>query len=329
MKHRIAPLEAISWTVLLLAALLFGTAVAYAGDPKPKKKNSSDREGKAIISIRKEENGKVIKLDTTLDVADEEAVKAVLRNLDPDGDFHFDLRMPDEEGKEDAFTMKLRSEDLSPEERKRIREELEEPLRESEKSMDEARKALREFHLEIQGNDDDAAAAFSFRFPAESDRCLPKNFRFDLPGLPDDDEELDSLRGDDRILIIGKPDETPPVLEKTVNTSSGKQVFVYKRQLSPEAQRSAAAAHPLDIQDIEVYPNPADDRLTLSFRKQTAGDLNIHLTDLSGKVAYDETLRAFSGAYYKRIDLSGIAVGTYTLSLEQGDARMTRKVIVR
>jgi hypothetical protein len=195
--------------------------------------------------------------------------------------------------------------------------------------MDEARKALREFHLEIQGNDDDAAAAFSFRFTAESDRCLPKNFRFDLPGLPDDDEELDSLRGDDRILIIGKPDETPPVLEKTVNTSSGKQVFVYKRQLSPEAQRSAAAAHQLDIQDIEVYPNPADDRLTLSFRKQTAGDLNIHLTDLSGKVAYDETLRAFSGAYYKRIDLSGIAVGTYTLSLEQGDARMTRKVIVR
>jgi hypothetical protein len=44
---------------------------------------------------------------------------------------------------------------------------------------------------------------------------------------------------------------------------------------------------------------------------------------------YDETLRAFSGAYYKRIDISGIAAGTYTLSMEQGESRITRKVIIR
>ena len=160
--------------------------------------------------------------------------------------------------------------------------------------------------------DEEGSGALSMHFPADFDFEFPEHFRCGV-----DDPELDSLQSDDRILIIGKPDEAAPVFEKTVTTASGKQVFVFQRQLSQEAQRSRAAEKQLDIRDIEIFPNPADDRLTLSFEKEKTGDITIRLMDLQGKVVYDETLRAFSGAYYKRIDISGIAAGTYTLSMEQ------------
>ena len=84
MKQRIAPLEAISWTVLLLAALLFGTAIAYAGEPKKdqRKKKEDKHEGKAVISICKEDNGKVIRLDTTINLADEAAIEAQIPEME-------------------------------------------------------------------------------------------------------------------------------------------------------------------------------------------------------------------------------------------------------
>ncbi len=326
MKQRIAPLEAISWTVLLLAALLFGTAIAYAGEPKKnqKKKEEIKQEGKAVISIRKEDNGKITRLDTTISLADEAAIEAALKKLELGDDFHFDLRMPGEQGKEDAFTMKFWSEDLSPEDRKRMKEEIAAAMQDQEGSMEKAHEAMKEFHMEIKGMDEDGAGALSMHFPADFDFDFPEHFRCSVK-----DPELDSLQSDDRILIMGKPDEVAPVLEKTVTTASGKQVFVFKRQLSQEAQRSLAAEKQLDIHDIEIFPNPADDRLTLSFEKEKSGDITIRLMDLQGKVAYDETLRAFSGAYYKRIDISGMAAGTYTLSMEQGESRITRKVIIR
>lgn len=326
MKQRIAPLEAISWTVLLLAALLFGTAIAYAGEPKKdqRKKKEDKHEGKAVISICKEDNGKVIRLDTTINLADEAAIEAALKKLELGDDFHFDLRMPGEHGKEDAFTMKFWSEDLSPDDRKRMKDELAAAMRDSERSLEDAHKAMKEFHMEIKGMDEEGSGALSMHFPADFDFEFPEHFRCGVG-----DPELDSLQSDDRILIIGKPDEAAPVFEKTVTTASGKQVFVYQRQLSQEAQRSRAAEKQLDIRDIEIFPNPADDRLTLSFEKEKTGDITIRLMDLQGKVVYDETLRAFSGAYYKRIDISGIAAGTYTLSMEQGESRITRKVIIR
>ena len=43
----------------------------------------------------------------TINLADEAAIEAALKKLELGDDFHFDLRMPGEHGKEDAFTMKI------------------------------------------------------------------------------------------------------------------------------------------------------------------------------------------------------------------------------
>ena len=80
---------------------------------------------------------------------------------------------------------------------------------------------------------------------------------------------------------------------------------------------------------LDVYPNPTDDRATLSFTSATGGAFELRLFDLRGRLLYARDLQFRAGENVTDIDLSTRPAGLYTLQLVGREGTATRKLTVR
>lgn len=78
-----------------------------------------------------------------------------------------------------------------------------------------------------------------------------------------------------------------------------------------------------------IYPNPADELATLSFKANTSGTYSIKMTDLFGKTIKDETANASIGDNSYPISLNGISKGVYFIFLQKGNDVYKTKLVVR
>ncbi|MGR6086655.1 MAG: GEVED domain-containing protein [Arcticibacter sp.] len=68
--------------------------------------------------------------------------------------------------------------------------------------------------------------------------------------------------------------------------------------------------------DSKVYPNPTNGKLFVEFRAQVAGEHNIFVTDLSGRIVFTTAIDANVGANLQEIDLSGANAGLYMVHVK-------------
>lgn len=80
---------------------------------------------------------------------------------------------------------------------------------------------------------------------------------------------------------------------------------------------------------VDVYPNPADNQLNISFIAKENSDLEIRLTDISGRVILQEEYSATSGANVHQINLNSISRGVYFLSIGDETSSLRYKVVVK
>ena len=83
------------------------------------------------------------------------------------------------------------------------------------------------------------------------------------------------------------------------------------------------------LEDLTIYPNPASDFVTIDFSVPQAMELNVQLTDLTGKVLKHSRYGADQGANQLRFDLPGVAKGLYLLEINTPDGKSVRKVTVQ
>ena len=77
----------------------------------------------------------------------------------------------------------------------------------------------------------------------------------------------------------------------------------------------------LSMGGLNLAPNPASDRVT--FTASSKGVVSFRVSDLAGRIVRAGT---FSGSV--TLDISGLAAGTYAVSLENGASAATRKLVV-
>src|SRR3954462_6898143 len=78
--HTSNPKELVAWVVLIFAVVLFSISFAFAQDKKRKD------DGKIHINIVKDENGKKVRIDTTVAEKDLPALKEYLKEKNIDFD---------------------------------------------------------------------------------------------------------------------------------------------------------------------------------------------------------------------------------------------------
>jgi len=92
---------------------------------------------------------------------------------------------------------------------------------------------------------------------------------------------------------------------------------------------TAGVAEQTPLQNVSAYPNPASGIVTVNFEALQGAEINMQITDLSGKAVMTfEKEKLNKGLIEKQIDLSSLPVGSYILNLEMNGTFVTEKINV-
>lgn len=89
---------------------------------------------------------------------------------------------------------------------------------------------------------------------------------------------------------------------------------------------STGGGHTIDSPFFEIFPNPANERLTIKAKNTAAFDRRIDLVNLHGQLLKTDVLKADD--LFCAMDLSGISSGIYLVKITDGNKIGTFKIIV-
>lgn len=81
----------------------------------------------------------------------------------------------------------------------------------------------------------------------------------------------------------------------------------------------------LQLEDARVFPNPTEGLFSFSFQTNP-GQLTVTVSDVNGKVVYQEENENSTGLYNREIDLKDVPTGNYILAVKQGDKVFTQQL---
>ncbi|QNR23567.1 fibronectin type III domain-containing protein [Croceimicrobium hydrocarbonivorans] len=81
-------------------------------------------------------------------------------------------------------------------------------------------------------------------------------------------------------------------------------------------------------QSLNVYPNPAKDRVRINFTEVGSADVEIYLRDAQGRDVLHRSDRLDGGQYSGDLDLSGLASGVYMIEIHSGGLRAHRRLTI-
>ncbi len=80
--------------------------------------------------------------------------------------------------------------------------------------------------------------------------------------------------------------------------------------------------------NLNVYPNPASDKVMVNFELSSSTDLNVQLIDPQGKVIVSEKAQYSNGAHSMSIDLGGLSNGNYIIQLVGNTDKVSKQISV-
>jgi len=95
-----------------------------------------------------------------------------------------------------------------------------------------------------------------------------------------------------------------------------------------QGQTSVEETHAFET--LKLYPNPANDKLTVNLISNTSGKLYIRLVNMVGQTLSYEDITIFNGAINHSLDISEIKNGIYSVEVVlNGEKQYQRLVISR
>ena len=86
---------------------------------------------------------------------------------------------------------------------------------------------------------------------------------------------------------------------------------------------------PAQILEISAFPNPANDRLNLSFGRSFQGKVTVTINDLLGQIVYSEIIEDLHLGATQGISTREFSEGIYMLKVASEKGSVTRKIIVK
>lgn len=90
-----------------------------------------------------------------------------------------------------------------------------------------------------------------------------------------------------------------------------------------------AGTDEVGLSQVNIYPNPSDGYFSISLNTDIQEDIQLVVTDLSGREVYARVYGTSGGEFVTDVDLRGMAGGTYILKLVSGKYSSIHKVIIK
>ncbi len=82
------------------------------------------------------------------------------------------------------------------------------------------------------------------------------------------------------------------------------------------------------ISELSLFPNPAHEKLSISFYSASDGQYKISVADVTGRIVYVSTRTALQGKNQTELNLIDFAKGIYLLSFEMNEEQLVKKVVI-
>ncbi len=85
----------------------------------------------------------------------------------------------------------------------------------------------------------------------------------------------------------------------------------------------------LNVQDLQLYPNPETGRFRLEFKLSQRGDTGVRMYNNSGREIYQYDLGGFSGEFADDVDIAQNGEGSYFLLIQQRGQAFAKKIVLK
>ena len=79
--------------------------------------------------------------------------------------------------------------------------------------------------------------------------------------------------------------------------------------------------------EVTAYPNPANNKVTISYRLTSTADVTVSLTDMLGQIVNEQRINSVSGGKVV-INTAGLSQGVYFYTITANGQRNTGRVVV-
>lgn len=83
-----------------------------------------------------------------------------------------------------------------------------------------------------------------------------------------------------------------------------------------------------NLKNFVIYPNPNNGNFTVQFESNSGNDIKINVYDISGRVIFEKAYQN-TGTFNQNLQLSNVQAGTYLVTVQDGDTKTTKRIIVR
>jgi hypothetical protein len=80
---------------------------------------------------------------------------------------------------------------------------------------------------------------------------------------------------------------------------------------------------------FSVFPNPANDLITIQLNNLNGNNLQIKIIDVLGQTVIEKKEETISGSFEKQIDVSNLNAGVYMIMIRAGEKEFVQKVIIQ
>ncbi len=82
------------------------------------------------------------------------------------------------------------------------------------------------------------------------------------------------------------------------------------------------------LKDFVIYPNPNNGNFTVQFESNSGNDIKINVHDISGRVIFEKSYQN-TGTFNQNLQLNTVQAGTYLVTVQDGDTKTTKRIIVK
>ena len=132
-----------------------------------------------------------------------------------------------------------------------------------------------------------------------------------------------NIRAEESYLIIAQGGTYSVAITDDLGCSVSSDPYQANYSGSEKALISASS----NIQDVDVYPIPARDDLTLDMVVEEPSAVQIQIFDLRGSSQMTEQIDPESSSFSTKIDVSDYRRGIYLIKIKTGDETVTRRFI--